>query len=694
MGFLAGRWTGTQRRGLTLIVAAITAVLMMAIAAPAQAAPNTAKAWGRNAEGQLGDGTTTGPGHCEFGGACSTVPAAVSKLSGVTALAGSEDHSLALLSDGTVMAWGANFEGQLGDGSTTNSDVPVAVTGLSEKVTAIAAGSDFSLALLEGGTVMAWGGNGSGQLGDGTTTSKKVPVAVLKEVTAIAAGRSHSLAVLSNGEVRDWGNGGSGQLGNGRETFSDVPVPVCSASVGCLGRLSGVTAVAGGEEHSLALLSSGEVMGWGYNGQGQLGNGTETSSDLPVAVTGLKEVTAIAAGRSSYALVKNGEGEVRDWGENDNGELGDGTFTGPEQCGTFKIGCSKIPIAVPGLKQVTAIAGNGLHALALLKDRTVKAWGASESGELGNGTSAGPGHCLFRFCSTTPVAVCAEGLEVPCPTGPYLGGVAGIAAGWEHSLAFGPPPAVTNVNPSHGSPAGGTEVTITGTDFTGASAVKFGSTSAASFTVNSATSITAVSPAGTGVVDVTVTNTWGTSATGSADQFSYEPPPTVTRLEPNHGPAAGGTSVTITGTNLTGANAVKFGSTNAASLKVNSDTSITAVSPAGTGTVHVTVTTPSGTSATSSADQFTYGPTVTKVEPNHGSPSGGTTVTITGTGFTGTTAVKFGASNGASFKVSSPTSITAVSPKAMGALTVDVTVTTPAGTSPTSSADRFTYMKK
>jgi IPT/TIG domain len=104
--------------------------------------------------------------------------------------------------------------------------------------------------------------------------------------------------------------------------------------------------------------------------------------------------------------------------------------------------------------------------------------------------------------------------------------------------------------------------------------------------------------------------------------------------------------------------------------------------------------TPSGTSTTSSADRFTYGPTVTKLEPNHGSPSGGTTVTITGTGFTGATAVKFGSTNATKFTVSSATSITAVSPKAMGAGTANVTVTTPAGTSPTSPADQFTYRKK
>jgi hypothetical protein len=169
--------------------------------------------------------------------------------------------------------------------------------------------------------------------------------------------------------------------------------------------------------------------------------------------------------------------------------------------------------------------------------------------------------------------------------------------------------------------------------------------------------------------------------------------PTVTRVEPNQGSAAGGTSVTITGTNLTGSTAVKFGSTNATSFTVNSETSITAVAPAGTGTVDVTVTTPSGgTSGTSEADRFTYGPSVAKVEPNHGSPGGGTTVMITGTGFSGASAVRFGSSAAKSFTVNSATSITAVSPKGKG--TVDVTVTTSVGTSPASAADQFTFSRK
>jgi autotransporter-associated beta strand protein len=256
-------------------------------------------------------------------------------------------------------------------------------------------------------------------------------------------------------------------------------------------------------------------------------------------------------------------------------------------------------------------------------------------------------------------------------------------------------PTVTGISPNSGPPAGGTPVTITGTNFTGATAVNFGTTAATGVMVVSATTITATSPAGTGVVDVTVTTPAGTSATSAADQFTFTTAaaPTVTGISPNSGPPAGGTSVTITGTNFTGATAVNFGTTAATGVMVVSATTITATSPAGTGVVDVTVTTPAGTSATSAADQFTFtavaAPTVTGISPTTGPATGGTPVTITGTNFTGATAVNFGTIAATGVTVVSATTITATSPAGTGV--VNVTVTTPAGTSATSAADQFTF---
>jgi hypothetical protein len=254
-------------------------------------------------------------------------------------------------------------------------------------------------------------------------------------------------------------------------------------------------------------------------------------------------------------------------------------------------------------------------------------------------------------------------------------------------------PTIASVSPNEGREAGGTPVTITGTNFTGATAVKFGSANAKSFKVNSETSITAVSPAGTGTVNVTVTTAGGTSKEVPADQFNYIPPPTVTEVSPKQGPTSGGTTVTIKGSNLSGATSVQFGSS-PASVEAVSETSITAVAPAGTaGVADVRVTTPGGTSAIVPADQFSYvpPPTVMEVSPKEGPTTGGTTVTITGTNLGSASAVNFGTTKAASFMINPErTIITAVSPAGTG--TVNVTVTTAGGTSKEVPADQFNYI--
>ncbi|MGA2259786.1 MAG: IPT/TIG domain-containing protein, partial [Thermoguttaceae bacterium] len=255
-------------------------------------------------------------------------------------------------------------------------------------------------------------------------------------------------------------------------------------------------------------------------------------------------------------------------------------------------------------------------------------------------------------------------------------------------------PVVTGVSPAAGPSTGGTTVTITGTGFAGAMLVAFGSLTASSFTVNSATQITAtipMEPAGT--VDVTVVTPGGISPVSSADQFTYFAATAVTGVSPTEGPSAGGTTVTITSSGFTAALLVNFGLFAASSFTVNSDTQITATSPAElAGTVDVTVVTPGGISPVSSADHFTYfTAAVTGVTPTTGPSVGGTTVTIIGTGFTGAMLVAFGSFAASSFTVNSDTQITATSPAELAG-TVDVTVVTPSGISRVSSADTFAYL--
>jgi hypothetical protein len=202
-----------------------------------------------------------------------------------------------------------------------------------------------------------------------------------------------------------------------------------------------------------------------------------------------------------------------------------------------------------------------------------------------------------------------------------------IGAAWAFVEGAEPAPVVTGVSPAQGPRAGGTTVTITGIDFIGASAVDFGTTSATSFTVNSGSSITAVSPPGAGTVDVTVTGPGGQSATSPKDRFQYiapssSQPPSVTSVAPAEGPSTGATAVTITGSNLTGASAVSFGSNAASSFTVNSPTSITVLSPsAPPGTVDVFVTTANGTSRAVVGDRFTY--TAAASSSGTGAGSGG-----------------------------------------------------------------------
>jgi large repetitive protein len=243
-------------------------------------------------------------------------------------------------------------------------------------------------------------------------------------------------------------------------------------------------------------------------------------------------------------------------------------------------------------------------------------------------------------------------------------------------------PVLTGLSTSSGPTAGGTSVVISGSSFTGATKVSFGGIPASSWVFNSDSQITATSPAQVaGAVDVTVGTLSGSSAVVVGDQFTYNAALlTVTSLNVNTGPTSGGTVVTITGANFMGATSVLFGLVPAALFSVNGDGSISAASPIeAAGVTDITVVTLKGTSATSSADHFTFTsssgttPTVTSLSPNFGPDTGGKAVTITGTNLSGVSQVWFGSSPATSFTVLPANSISAVAP--LGAIgTVDVTV--------------------
>ncbi|MEU9061000.1 IPT/TIG domain-containing protein [Streptomyces sp. NPDC048430] len=250
------------------------------------------------------------------------------------------------------------------------------------------------------------------------------------------------------------------------------------------------------------------------------------------------------------------------------------------------------------------------------------------------------------------------------------------------------PPTISTINPTQGPTSGGTTVTLTGTGMTGSTAVRFGSTNATSFTINSATQIIAVSPPrAAGAAAVTVVHPTGNS---NSVTFTYvvAQVPVVTGVAPSSGPTAGGTSVTLTGTGFTGATAVTFAGIPATSFMVNSATQITAVAPAGSaGAAVVNVTTPGGTSAPDAFFFYAAPPVLVSAGPAQGPTAGGVVVTLTGSNLLNASAVRFGITDAASFTVVSATQITATAPPGSG--NSPITVITPGGAS---NPVAFTYI--
>ncbi|MEZ5402009.1 MAG: BACON domain-containing carbohydrate-binding protein [Bryobacteraceae bacterium] len=354
-------------------------------------------AWGLNASGQLGDGSVVKK----------TTPVTVTGLTGVAQIAAGSDHALARKSDGSVWAWGFNGFGQLGDNSQTNRMTPVQ-SGSLTGVSAIGAGSFHSLAVQGAGTVWTWGQNSSGQLGDGTVTPRLVPVTVpgIASITAVAGGAGHSAALRSDGALFAWGNNTNGALGDGTTsgTASPVAVAACAAASAGGSTPSGRSRrLAAAGNYGLVIRTDGVVLGWGENNSGQLGDGSTMNKTTPVVVQGVAGASQISAG-TTHGLAVKSDGTVRAWGGNTSGQLGTGN-----------LGASLTSVQIPGLADVSTVAAGGSHSLASKTDGSVVAWGDNSLGQLGDGTN------VQRL---TPTAV------------PGITDVVAVAAGENHSLAL------------------------------------------------------------------------------------------------------------------------------------------------------------------------------------------------------------------------------------------------------------------
>lgn len=401
---------GTATQTYTIqITAPIEAVALVAKGGAGNSCALTSnggvECWGLNDHGQLGNGTTTN--------ALSPVP--VSGLSsGVVSVVSGASHSCALTTSGGVKCWGLNSSGQVGNQTFDDQHSPVDVFGLDSGVIAIGAGVNHSCAVLTTGAVTCWGSDSAGQLGDSQTANNNVPVStgITSGATQVAGGAAFTCALVGGG-VQCWGANTYGQLGDDSGTASLTPVAVS-------GLTNGVASLAAYAQGACVVTNTGGAKCWGLNGTGQLGNGTTDNAFAPVDVFGLSSGVAQIAVGSTHACAVTTAGAVECWGNNNKGQLGDGTFT-----------TSTTPVASGLSSGVRRVSAGAQRSCAVLTTGGLKCWGAGESGQLGDGSTpeSNPNPVDVFGYGATPVSITTTSVPAGAVGSAYAGATMAATGG-------------------------------------------------------------------------------------------------------------------------------------------------------------------------------------------------------------------------------------------------------------------------
>ena len=334
-------------------------------------------AWGYNLYGQLGDGSTSNK----------NIPTQIGTEQDWQSISSGTHHTIGIKSNGTIWAWGRNNNGQLGDGTTISKYTPIQI-GNDNNWQSIATGAQCSFAIKNNGTLWAWGANIEGQLGDGTYTNKLTPIQIGSDTNwiKVTAGQEHTLALKNNGTLWAWGNNYFGQIGNGT-SFNHYNLPQQVNSI------TNCQFINAANDQSFIIKTDGTLWAWGYNESGQLGNGTFNNSIFSPTIIGSDTNWQSVEASTAYTIAKKTNGTIFSWGDNSFGQLGDGTTVD-----------KLIPTQIGTLSNWQIIATGYGQSLSLKNDGTLSIWGWNDQGQLGDGTTVDKHSPIIITCNTLGIS--------------------------------------------------------------------------------------------------------------------------------------------------------------------------------------------------------------------------------------------------------------------------------------------------